>query len=1384
MFKQVGRRPSLEAFSPNAPDSDDDISLTSTVDDQHDSDEEFSVEGILAEQKSNDGDMYYLVEWTGFSLHRCTWEPETNLGDELKAIWEVTKRRQKSGDEPAFELNTFYEARHTAAREKEERHRRRNAKRMKKGLPLTSPFPESPTATTDIDDLDSSDEEAAEDAYIEEPVPAPASSKPHPRPKQQRIFSGNISSSTSADAVASGQKAGASPVSRNQSKRPSSTGYQGTARKLSGSKPSTSSAPLAPRSAQASGSSIPRPSTNMNSRPVKGVLTAKRSAVAKRPASNIFSGGKMRKPRQNLAAVMSDPTKEPKFFEKARFRRIAEKGSRDKEDRAPDFAVLQAMQGFDISRGPTGRTSKETIVSPTFLPGQESSSLPMSSKSAGELRSVSDPRPALVPRPAFKSQDSILGGGSKKERKFVRFLDESENLVQDPEPMDIDMPAARLRFKSPPPSKKHSLNENLPPPPKKLSLNEYLPKLFHSSEKKLILGKNTTAEVFFNGLPRESEPLTDFLAGETLDFGHTCLAQSVQQQLQTLIQMPLATGTITPKPGSESRLEEIAEFLRSRLLGLYHPHPSYNILVYPTKCDEWKMAFLGSEPPSPSDVALRYFIFASTFDCSRMLRPLTLPMQLQTGIASEREIIMKRFFNFDFDRLLPARAPGRTEARSFFLVFPESRGAMMQALYHWLRACKPDCQIYTNHNAGSWKAFRANVENAPGVVIVHELLTWSLRRFPRLAFYLIKRLDQYWCLSEPVQPYPIYPSISTGEGPLPPGSIQLNRLFPGPRTAILLSPSFLVSEPQRADELFEWFLQNWAKRTEYRLVTASNISDYLMELALEKSEERDSVRARLDSSSINMEIEANLRGLSQSDCELRFKVAAQASELDHYRTRRAGLYGEDEDSNSSLIYADPAIDPNDEQSLVNWFGWWSTMRADQFRKFYVVGSSSTIGYPGSRRGQRLVRIPTYTRVTINYPDLVLDTYQQTLAEHPPKVKGSSSIIPQDKRVGVVDTQTQTADPGPPWTFKSDLIKSDSAFDIEGYIQTIFNRNPSQKWSPWTLYRYPVYWANIQMADKFGGFRQEQKRIKDWFDFTWSFSSSRNKHFNTYIGFFYTVADGQDPQNLPKHHRLRRDPWLAIYRPVNPHMGRPFTRCEVIIWDPTAKMRFPGAQEPAERDLFEMQRRVVEYIREHGPALNPETWIDQVWLGGFDSPGNEVDPSLPFDSTMHFLERLLGNIREFLPAFERHLPKRGFKKVHLSDQATRPNGGEAEDVPMDLDDSSDGNESDEGGDTRIIFHPPRGAKVAPGQKSKCTNKLHEDARLARARSTDSSATHMPYQFRPTLDWYGEQRAEGRNFEHINVDCWESIFNYFRIGKSAALETSTASTSDRRDSTASA
>lgn len=60
------------------------------------------------------------------------------------------------------------------------------------------------------------------------------------------------------------------------------------------------------------------------------------------------------------------------------------------------------------------------------------------------------------------------------------------------------------------------------------------------------------------------------------------------------------------------------------------------------------------------------------------------------------------------------------------------------------------------------------------------------------------------------------------------------------------------------------------------------------------------------------------------------------------------------------VWASGCIDPNDEQSLVNWFGWWSTTRLTSYRRFYVIGFRAR----GNAKARKTVRIPNYaTHVT-------------------------------------------------------------------------------------------------------------------------------------------------------------------------------------------------------------------------------------------------------------------------------------------------------------------------------------------------------------------------------------------------------------------------------------
>ncbi|KAJ4306851.1 hypothetical protein N0V88_000222 [Collariella sp. IMI 366227] len=1181
MFK-VSHRSSFEANSPSGDESDDNISLTSTAS-GHDSDEEFEVENILAEQLSN-GVMWYLVEWTGFPLHQSTWEPEINLGDDLKAIWEENKAKNASGELELFDIQKFYDACDKADNEKAERHHRRNAKRAKLGL-------------------------------------------------------------------------------------------------------------------------------------------------------------------------------------------LAEVYSQRKEDIAPDasrISLTALRTGLSTSR----RSSAASILSPSPIP------LTPQHENHNHMERGMSPVSATA---------GLDGAPPKKKRKSVRFFVEDDDdfrvMVQEPEPMDLD-----------------SLVQQSPQAiaaPRRPSLEtsriNTTPQATQNSDKQLLLG-GSSVKVTFNGLPRESpgqgswQWLADFMGKETLEFRHTCFAQTASYKLLSLVQPALAGGTITSKK-DDSAVEHVAEYLTGGLLALYYGQAGLNVLVYPRKCDEWRRFILGPEPVSPSESALGYYIFASPQDPTLFLPP---PEPLSesalrigdptTKVKSEQEVaardlIMKRLFHFDYDKLLPG-VSGPLPADNFFLAVPKTRGSTGQALYHWLRSCNPQCQIFTSQHAGGWDAFRARVEAIPGVVIIHETLMWTLRRFPGLSKDLITRNDEYWCISEPVHGLPLYPSMSIAEYPVPPGNMQLTRLFPY-RTAILLTPSFLVSEPRRALEFFKWF-SKWVGNYHYRLVTAHNIHEYLLELA----EERDQAGKDLRNypGDIEPELDAERNGLTEEDRKCRYIVASMAADMHLSRELTAGAFAHEED-NSSLVYADPFIDPNDEQSLVNWFGWWTTLRADQFRKFHVIGSSQSIKFPGSRRGERRVRIPKYTDVTLNNPDAVLEVLQERNDQaDATEIKETGKDLAQEpiqeERVSLSDG---------PWAFRSDLIRTEDRNLFAQYLHSI---NPPEGKSLYKLYMFPVSWKDLDMAEHFDDFQAKFHRIQDWFKFALPFGS-----LNTYAGFFYTITEEYDSDSPPPKKPLQRHPWFVIYRPVNPHR-RPFGRCEVIIWDPAAKMRYANKKAIAEKDLTFMQRQVIQHIREHGEEKNHGTWLDQAWIAGWDWPADCDSPN-PIDVTLLFLRKVLKNLRDYLPAPEAIMQSKGYRRIALdnsgdaqyankvTESPTTMSGkfdsplfvSQENNTPMDLDSlpkppkttttttiittSPALTTASLSTDNHDLSSPPpqtpASSSTRPGAtpiftdvlnwglpfRSECVNHLHEEARLAKARADPARGEpkDMVYRYMPTLEWYREQKAEG-------------------------------------------
>ncbi|KAL4972570.1 hypothetical protein BDW66DRAFT_120518 [Aspergillus desertorum] len=111
--------------------SDDDISLTSTVESEQAS--EYDVDTILAEYEFAKDDMRYLVKWEGYDVFRSTWEPKESFNNVRETLleWEEKKRRIAEGEESAFDVTAWEESCRRLNEEKAERKRRRADKRRK-----------------------------------------------------------------------------------------------------------------------------------------------------------------------------------------------------------------------------------------------------------------------------------------------------------------------------------------------------------------------------------------------------------------------------------------------------------------------------------------------------------------------------------------------------------------------------------------------------------------------------------------------------------------------------------------------------------------------------------------------------------------------------------------------------------------------------------------------------------------------------------------------------------------------------------------------------------------------------------------------------------------------------------------------------------------------------------------------------------------------------------------------------------------------------------------------------------------------------------------------------------------------------------------------------
>lgn len=1428
----VQRRAANRIFpaASNDDDDDDSISLTSTVPEEVTSDTEYVVEGVHAE--TLDGScVRVLVEWSNFPLDQCTWEPIDNLPQELRDDWEQKKQEQDPSVADAF-LQRYYAARKEKEDEARQRHRRRNAKRKKLGMPTTSfcsriqslpdsedesesagGFPDSEAdrsshlSASDDFELDEAEEEDAIDdtaATASEPSRPSSRSKPQETTRPpNRIFTFDPDTAVPKEKTNASRKQAlpkssktssrgrmtATPMSLSRDReKPSKSGYQGSARKSSGSnmlpnRPGNATTAKAATTARAAGAT-----------PTIAPEVAKKGFTARKTgqqtAINIFKEGKVRKHRQGIGEIEVDSGRQAKLYNKHKLRRKAELRARDKEDQAPDIEKVATSLFIPGSAASTNNTQAaprrenagdvQDDDRPSSMREEPAthSSAAVASTRAGRVDIPANQPPLkstlaspIIASPTISSASfqnpkrgslSLEKDRPKKKTKSVRFTgadDESPAILPEKEGNLVRLTETHVPLVSEPMEIDiiDDLTRNAPvyspaiPPgrTKKMYLSTCESTNLRSMGKqiKLSTAPSHSLDVTFDNIPRDTgqEWLTTFIDDDDLYFGHTVLAETLTSQLKSSGSQGfqwLCSGAVA-SPNHFSSLETIAEHLRVLSSGLFKTSAQYHLLLFPTKCDDFKvLTDFGVEPSSPDGIALKYFMFKSEHPICQLIRPFSDTSEgMQVEAGKEKLLLFPKLLNMRFSPFV--EGPQRSKKRHFFLAFPRESIEWFKSSCSWLFIRDPSCKIYSTFEPGGWSAFITNAKAEFGIIILHESMVPFVRRFPSLARLLQSNSNfNFWCFSEAFGLESVQPDKT---GWIPAMPTMFSRLFPSGQ-AILITPSFMVSEPQQTLAFLKWFFSLQSNRSSNsKLVTAFNITAYLRDLSGEKCTQqlllKDTTWKRM--SPLDVAAQKNGAALTDDDIEARQKawfyfdqwlVAQPESEIPFSAL-------------SNVIYADRSIDPHDEQSLVNWFGWWSLTHSDEFRKFYVIGSSSSMNSvagasPTVARMSRNMEIPKYDRAVVNDPDEAIRT----------ALENSGKPV--------------EADNGPRDTGR--LHDSQSWFQSECFHNNYNNIRSfliqrDYRGGHLKVYNIPVSWADRTMADHFGDHQTRFATIEQWWNFAHPWLKDRGRIFNTYIGFFFTITEEWRPKNFSSGLNPRRHTWFVVYRPVDPHDSRASYRhgkTELIIWDVRAGEELEESNSIGLSQLSWMQQELIRYIQIHAHEKNPGSFLERVWLGGFQVHRSACQSTLAADITAEYLSNMTENLKSALPGAARYLALNGYRQVSLSPTAPAAAAptSHADNIPQ----SSARDTEEDDLDTRIIFHPPRGSeKLKPRGSSKCTNNLFEAARLACLR--DKNVKEMAYTFRPTMEWYQQQVAEGRQYEHIMVDSWENIFEQLKISQ---------------------
>jgi chromo domain-containing protein 1 len=266
----------------------------------------------------------------------------------------------------------------------------------------------------------------------------------------------------------------------------------------------------------------------------------------------------------------------------------------------------------------------------------------------------------------------------------------------------------------------------------------------------------------------------------------------------------------------------------------------------------------------------------------------------------------------------------------------------------------------------------------------------------------------------------------------------------------------------------------------------------------------------------------------------------------------------------------------------------------------------------------------------------------------------------------------------------------------------------------------------------------------------------------WVGLFYTTVgdwDGSAQAALADRH-----PWIVIYRLRSSATSSP---AELLIWDVGAPGRVPR-ERPRLHDLLPMQRHLVE-VQRIPRAGDSFVDVNRVWIGGGNVPEAARHLKHPLDKTAKTLATFTKEPQQYLPTDTQALLDGGWKIVDLSDAVpiadtdefrhapSKPHHAPPPPPPARVEFPK--KPTDERKQERMIFHPPRSAEGRAGKPSRCTNDMYAAALNTRQKQPHAENFNMTY--RPTLEWYRDLEAEGRDYAHVWVGEWDKVFDVFDV-----------------------